>query len=152
VSREAVAPADEPGRLLMRALERRRAETGTSANGFAALLGISRSYYSLLRRGKRRPGPRLRRRILERYPDLRAFAVDPAPGDPRAEVVAVLDSWLGDLQARLARMEARQVRMDERQARIEATLEALRGRARPAAGHAAARDVQRRVAARTGEG
>jgi transcriptional regulator with XRE-family HTH domain len=132
VSSEAVAPADEPGRLLMRALERRRVETGASANGFAALLGISRSYYSLLRRGKRRPGHRLRQRILERYPDLRAFAVDPAPGDPRAEFVAVLDSWLGDLQARLARMEARQVRMDERQARIEATLEALRGPARPA--------------------
>jgi hypothetical protein len=46
--------------------------------------------------------------------------------------LTVLDSWLGDLQARLARMEARQVRMDERQARIEATLEALRGPARPA--------------------
>jgi hypothetical protein len=64
--------------------------------------------------------------------DLQAYAVDPAPGDPRAAFLTVLDSWLGDLQARLARMEARQVRMDERQARIEATLEALRGPARPA--------------------
>jgi transcriptional regulator with XRE-family HTH domain len=136
----------------MRALERRRVEAGASANGFADLLGISRSYYSLLRRGKRRPSPSVRGRILERYPDLRAFAVDSASGDPRAEFLIILDSWLGDLQARLARMDERQVRMDERQARIEATLEALRGLARPAARHAATQDMQQRVDARTGKG
>ena len=135
MSREAGEPADAPVSLLLRALERRRVEAGASTKGFADRLGISRSYYSLLRRGKRRPGPRLRQRLHERFPELRAVAADPAPGESQAELLTVLDSWLGhwlghwlgEVRARLLRMEARHVRIEEGQTRIEATLEALRG-------------------------
>ena len=131
MSREAGEPADAPVSLLLRALERRRVEAGASTKGFADRLGISRSYYSLLRRGKRRPGPRLRQRLHERFPELRAVAADPAPGESQAELLTVLDSWLGhwlgEVRARLLRMEARHVRIEDGQTRIEATLEALRG-------------------------
>lgn len=71
--RTAIVNGSPPERELShfaRGLERWRAELGMGVNAFADYLGVSRSYYSLLRRGLRPPTMALAMRVLRERPDL----------------------------------------------------------------------------------
>ena len=71
----------DPGHFV-RELEQWRLSMGLSSNAFADYLDISRSYWSLLRRGKRAVTMALVKRVLRERPAL-AYAVTADATDPR---------------------------------------------------------------------
>jgi hypothetical protein len=85
--RRAHTPAGYPGAgaaevgYFVQAIERWRGDLGLSSNHFADYLEISRSYWSLVRRGRRPVSMSLVRRVLRERPDLghavTADAIDP---------------------------------------------------------------------------
>ena len=74
VGAEVVTPTPRAPGHFVRGVERWRAELGLSSNAFADQLGVSRSYYSLVRRGLRPPTMALAMRVLRERPEL-AFAL-----------------------------------------------------------------------------
>lgn len=55
---------------LAKALEARREQEGLSVAGMASRLGVSDSFLFLLRDGKRKPGVRFLRAVIQAFPDL----------------------------------------------------------------------------------
>lgn len=74
------APGRDPGHFV-RGMERWRVEVGVSMNAFADYLGVSRSYYSQVRRGLRPVTMALVKRVLRERPDL-AYALPVDAADP----------------------------------------------------------------------
>ena len=60
---------------LVRALEGIQRASGWSDARLAARLGVTRGYWSLVRRGLRRPGVKLLRGVAASFPELREAAV-----------------------------------------------------------------------------
>ena len=71
---EVVTPTPRDPGHFVRGMERWRAELGLTVNGFADYLGVSRSYWSLVRRGLRPVSMNLVKRVLRERPEL-AFAL-----------------------------------------------------------------------------
>ena len=71
---EVVTPTPRDPGHFVRGMERWRAELGLSSNAFADKLGVSRSYWSLVRRGLRPLSMAIVNRVLRERPEL-AFAL-----------------------------------------------------------------------------
>jgi hypothetical protein len=57
-------------------LKERMAAAGQTQEEFAALLGIDQPYLSRMLAGKHRVGPKMARRLILRFPDLRGPVTD----------------------------------------------------------------------------
>ncbi|NLG26515.1 MAG: helix-turn-helix transcriptional regulator [Chloroflexi bacterium] len=68
---------------IVRVLQRLKAQRHYSLQGMAHLLGISVGHLSMLFAGKRRPGLRLVRAAMRRFPEVRAEILAPRDEPPR---------------------------------------------------------------------
>ena len=79
---------DSEIRAMIRALRRIEAEQCLSSRGMAHLLGFSAGHLSMIYSGKRRPGIRFVRAVMEHFPEIReliAESLRTAPEDgPRS--------------------------------------------------------------------
>lgn len=62
--------------ILAKALEARRTREGLSVAAMASRLGVSDSYLFLLRDGKRKPGVRFLRAVIQAFPDLQLLVFE----------------------------------------------------------------------------
>ncbi|MBC7234528.1 MAG: hypothetical protein H5T69_01710 [Chloroflexi bacterium] len=63
-------------RAMIRALQRIQTERHLSMQGISALLGLSPGYISMVYSGRRRPGIRFVRAVLERFPEIRRMIAE----------------------------------------------------------------------------
>jgi len=67
---------DSEIRAMIRALRRIEAEQCLSSRGMAHLLGFSAGHLSMIYSGKRRPGIRFVRAVIEHFPEIRGLIAE----------------------------------------------------------------------------